>query len=111
MSPPWPANADSATDWSCHTLSGLAARPDKARTLVVLPVFGFADHGLGLPLDAEEILGSSVLRSAITAGALTPHVLVLPPLRLVAAPYAHGRFGVDTETVLDTLDELVASVK
>ena len=111
MSSLWPANADPATAWALHTWSDLAARTDKARTLVILPVHGYADHGFGLPLDCEETVGSAVLRAAIPAGGLQSHVLVLPPLRFGAAPYAHTHFGVDAETSLDALDEIVASVK
>ena len=105
-----PANADPATDWARQTWSELAARPDRARTVVVLPVHGLADHGMGLPLDAEETVGSAVLHAAVATAWLQPRVLVLPPLRLVAAPYAHARFGVDVETVLETLAAIVAGV-
>ena len=111
MSSLWIANADPATAWAHQTWSGLSARPDKDRTLVVLPVHGFADHGFGLPLNTEETVGSSVLRGAITSANTQAHVLVLPPLRLAAAPYAHTHFGVDTETALDALNEIIAGVK
>jgi len=113
MPPHWLANAsaNSATTWDRQTWSELSARPDKARTVVVLPVHGFADHGMGLPLDAEETVGSALLRAAITAADEAAHILVLPPLRLGAAPYPHTYFGVDAETTLDALHEIVASVK
>ncbi|MET0262777.1 MAG: creatininase family protein, partial [Rariglobus sp.] len=111
MSSPWIANAVSITDWSHQTWSDLSARPDKARALVILPVHGFADHGLGLPLNTEQVVGNAVLRSAIAAARLQPHALVLPPVRFGAAPYAHTHFGVDPETVLETLNEIVVSVK
>ena len=111
MHPLWLAHHDPATAWAHQTWSDLAARPDKDRTLIVLPVHGFADHGIGLPLDVEETLGSAVLRAAITASGLQPHLLVLPPLRFGAGPYAHCRFSVDMETALDTLAELAASVQ
>jgi creatinine amidohydrolase len=111
MSPHWLANADPATAWDHQTWSELSARPDKARTLVVLPVHGFADHGLGLPLDVEETVGSAVLRAAITASGLHSQLLVLPPLRFGVAPYPHTHFGVDAETALDALSEILESVK
>ena len=107
----WLANQDPATAWAHQTWSDLAARHDKDRTLVVLPFHGFADHGLGQPLDVEETVGSAVLGAAITAGALQPHLLVLPPFCLGAAPYAHCHLGVDIETALDALGEIAASVK
>ena len=111
MSLHWPANADSATAWAHQTWSDLAARADKDRTLVILPVHGFGDHGLGLPLNTEEIVGSAVLRAAIDSAALQPHVLVLPPFQFGAAPYAHSHFGVDPETALDALGEILTSIK
>ncbi|CAM2773709.1 creatininase family protein [Rariglobus hedericola] len=111
MSSLWLANAEPTTAWAHQTWSDLSARPNKARTLVVLPIHGFADHGFGLPLNTEETVGSALLRAAIVAGGLQPHVLVLPPLRFGAAPYAHTHFGVDTETALETLNEILASVK
>ena len=111
MPPHWLANADPATAWDHQTWSELAARPDKARTLVILPVHGFADHGLGLPLDVEETVGSAVLRSAIAASGLQSQLLVLPPLRFGVAPYPHTHFGVDAETALDALSEIVESIK
>lgn len=111
MSFPWPANADPATAWAFQTWSDLAARPDKTRALVILPVHGFADHGMGLPLDTEETLGSALLGSAIGAAGIARQTLVLPPFTTGAAPYAHNHFGADTETVLDALGELLAGVK
>lgn len=111
MSPLWLANADPATAWAHQTWSDLSARPNKTRTLVILPVHGFADHGLGLPLDTEEVVGSAVLRAALTSAGAKSQVLVLPPLRFGAAPYPHTHFGVDMETALDALNEIVASVK
>ncbi len=111
MSPLWLANADPATAWAYQTWSDLAARLDKANHLVVLPVHGFGDHGMGLPLDVEEVVGSALLRAAITAANQPARLLVLPPLRFGAAPYAHSHFGVDADTALDALHEIVASVK
>jgi creatinine amidohydrolase len=111
MSLHWPANADSASAWAHQTWSDLAARPDKTRALVVLPVHGFADHGFGLPLNTEEIVGSALLRSAVTASGQAAHVLVLPPFTFGAAPYAHTHFGTDIETALNALGELLSSVK
>lgn len=111
MHPLWLANQDPASSWAHHTWSDLAARYDKALTLVVVPVHGFADHALGLPLDVEETVGSAVLGAALTAGGLHPYALVLPSFCFGAAPYAHGHFGVDCETALDALAEIAASVK
>jgi creatinine amidohydrolase len=66
---------------------------------------------LGLPLDAEEIVGSALLRLA--GARLDSHVrpLVLPPLRGGPAPYASGFFGIDPDTAHDQVREAAASVK
>jgi creatinine amidohydrolase len=111
MSLHWPANADSPSAWAHQTWSDLAARPDIARALVILPVHGFADHGFGLPLNTEEVVGSAVLRAAVAASGLAAHILVLPAFTLGAAPYAHTHFGTDPETTLEALGELLASIK
>lgn len=109
MSMTWLANADKATAWAHHTWSDFASLPDKARFLAVLPVHGFADHGLGLPLDAEEVLGSELLRRA--ASTSTPRLRVLPPLRFGLAPLPSTFFGIDPETAHDLVREIAACVQ
>ncbi len=107
----WLANADPASAWAHQAWSELTSRPDRENTLAILPVHGFADHGMGLSLDVEEVVGSAVLRSAVEALEATAPVLVLPPLRLVPAPYPHSSFGVDVETCHSSLLEIAAGVK
>ncbi|MFA6287027.1 MAG: creatininase family protein [Opitutaceae bacterium] len=111
MPPFWLANAAASTAWAHRAWSELAARTDKETTVVVLPVHGFADHGMGLPLDAEEIVGSAVLRSAVEAVSPSAPVLVLTPLRFGLAPYPHTFFGVDAPTSLAIIQEIAAGVK
>ena len=107
----WLANAAASTAWAHRTWSELAARTDKETTVVILPVHGFADHGMGLPLDAEEVAGSAVLRAAVESISPSTPALMLPPLRFGAAPYAHTFFGVDAPTALASLQEIAAGVK
>jgi creatinine amidohydrolase len=100
--------------WSSATWLDFAPRARRSRSssLPVLPFFGFADWGLGRPLDLEETLGSAVLRRALTtgtSGAGTP--LILPPLRFVLAPYSHTEFGVDFETALELTADIATSVR
>jgi creatinine amidohydrolase len=68
MSMTWLANVDRDTFWAHHSWSDFAAAAGAgaARSVALLPVHGFADHGLGLPLDAEEIVGCAVVRRAMT---------------------------------------------
>lgn len=111
----WLADAAPANAWAHLAWPDFAALPDPARTLAILPVHGFADHGLGLPLDAEEIAGSALLRTAVplataaNSSAPTPH-LVLPPLRFGLAPYPSTFFGIDPETAHDLIREIATSV-
>lgn len=111
MSMIWLANVDRGTFWAHHAWSEFASLAAKDRCLAILPLFGFADHGLGQPLDAEEILGNAIIRHAvIQAGNVVP-CLVLPPVRFALAPYPSSFFGVDAETAHTMLHEIAAGVK
>jgi creatinine amidohydrolase len=111
MSMTWLANVDRGTFWAHHPWSEFASLAAKDRSLVILPLFGFADHGLGLPLDAEEILGSAVIRHAVIQAGNTVPCLVLPPVRFGLAPYPGSFFGIDADTAHALLHEIAASVK
>lgn len=85
--------------------------PNREETVVVVPIVGFADWGLGLPLDIEETVSMAVLAEAsrrLVSG--TPH-LVLPPLRFVLAPSENAFFGMDADDAHDSIQEIVSSVK
>lgn len=111
MSMTWLANVDRGTFWAHHAWSEFTSLTAKDRSLVILPLFGFADHGLGLPLDAEEILGSTIIRHAVMqAGNVVP-CQVLPPVRFGLAPYPSSFFGIDPETAHALLHEIAAGVK
>jgi len=111
MSMTWLANADRDTFWAHHAWNDFAALAGKDRALAILPVFGFADHGLGLPLDAEETVGSAVLRRAAELIKTAIRCRVLPALRFGLAPYPSTFFGVDAETARALLMEIAAGVK
>jgi creatinine amidohydrolase len=111
MSMTWLANADHDTFWAHHAWNDFAALMGKDRALAILPVFGFADHGLGLPLDAEEAVGSAVLRRAAELIKTAIRCRVLPPLRFGLAPYPSTFFGVDAETARALLIEIATGVK
>lgn len=98
--------------WSSLTWTELASPESSAQLVAVLPWFGFADWGLGRPLDLEETLGTAVLREALarTEPALAP-IRVLPPLRFTHGPYPHCAFGLDFETTLDVIHAIVESVR
>jgi creatinine amidohydrolase len=100
--------------WSSRAWTDFAAMPEaeRQRTPVVLPLFGWADWGLGRPLDLEEVVGSAVVREAWQAGPFAAgQPLLLPPLRFVLGPGAHTFFGVDFETAADLLGEIAHGVR
>lgn len=111
MSMTWLADVDKTTFWGHHPWPNFGASVFDDHALAILPVFGFGDHGLGLSFDAEEVLGSVVLKRAIERVKSSIHVRVLPPLRFVLAPYPSGLFGVDPETAYDLLMEISEGVK
>ena len=111
MSTSWLANADPDTFWAHHAWPDFAALPQKEYAVVVLPIHGFADHGVGRPLDQEEILGSTLLRRAIEQVKTHFTLRVLPPLRFVLAAKDAGLFGVEAETAHDLLREMAESVR
>src|SRR5690606_2077984 len=70
------------------------------------------DHGLGLALDAEEIIGSAVLAHALDHNASAREFIrVLPPLRLGLTPYGPKLGAIDPETAHETLREIAVSVQ
>lgn len=113
MSNAWLACTSPDTAWAHFAWSDFARLPEaeRERLLVILPVHGFADHGLGLPLDVEEVLGSAVLNHALTASPHAPPCRVLPPLRLGLAPYPSTFFGIDPETAHAQVREIAAGVR
>ena len=111
MSMTWLADVDAETCWAYHPWTEFGPSQVDARALAVLPVFGFAEHGLGLPLDAEEILGSHVLKIAATVAKVEGTLRVLPPLRFALTPYPSGFFGIDAETLHNLIMEMADGVK
>jgi creatinine amidohydrolase len=80
-------------------------------TLCVLPIYNFADHGLGLPLDTEEVLGSAVLNRAFSTTGPLPPLRVLPPLRFGLAPYGPNIGRISPEYALAQLREISLSIQ
>lgn len=108
----WPplCFADDATFWAWRRWPEFAHWPDRASTLVVVPLAGLADWGLGHPLDAEETVLLSVLQAASVARESGQSLLVTPPLRFVVGPEANAAFAVDVPTAHALIEEVVRSV-
>ncbi len=106
----WLANGEKTTAWAHHTWSDFAALPEKDRYVAILPVHGLADHGMALPLDIEEVVGSELLRRAVGASLDKLCLRVLPPLRFALAPIPASFFGIDPETAHDLIREIASGV-
>jgi hypothetical protein len=104
------AVADDATFWPWFSSPRIGAWQDSARTVVVLPLAGMAEWGLGHPLDAEETVLMPVLRDAsrlLDAGRKT---LVLPPARFAFGADANCAFPVDQPTAHALIEEVASCV-
>lgn len=101
---------DDASFWAWNSWAKFESWPSKDDTVVVIPVAGLADWGIGHPLDAEETVLMHVLREAclLTADARKP--LVVPPLRFVFGADKSCAFPVDQPTALALISEVANSV-
>ncbi len=112
MTMTWLARADPDCSWAHLPTTDFPAAASRPGALAVLPVHGFADHGMGLPLDIEEVVASALLDGACAEAAKSAAPLVLPPLRFGPAPYSsHGWFGLGLDAARDLILELARGVK
>jgi creatinine amidohydrolase len=102
--------ADDATFWPWRSWPDFAQWPGKDRTVVVIPLAGLADWGLGEPLDAEETVLMNVLREASLGRPADLSLLVLPPVRFVLGPEPGCAFAVDPDVACGLLEEVIGSV-
>lgn len=102
--------ADDATFWPWLSSPRIAAWPHPERTVVILPLAGLADWGLGHPLDAEETVLMSLLRDASRLVASDRKPLVIPPLRFAFGADPSCAFSVDQPTAHALIAEVAASV-
>jgi creatinine amidohydrolase len=102
--------ADDETFWPWFSSPVLAAWPEKERTVVVIPMAGMADWGIGHPLDAEELVLLDVLRRASLDRPVGLRLLVAPPLRFVLGPDAGCAFALDVPTAHAQVADIVSSI-
>jgi creatinine amidohydrolase len=102
--------ADDATFWPWRRWPEFSRWPDPARTLVILPLAGTADWGLGHALDAEETVLMHVLRGASLQRPASLPLLVAPPLRFVLGPDAGCAFAVDPPTAHGLVADVLGSI-
>jgi creatinine amidohydrolase len=102
--------ADDATFWPWFSSPALGAWPKREDTVVVLPLAGMADWGLGHPLDAEETALMHVLREACRLVPPDRKPLVVPPLRFAFGADASCAFSVGQATAHALIAEVATSV-
>lgn len=105
------ADSDIPSTWAHYTWTKIYNWPDKDETLIVVPLHGFADWGLGLGMDVEETIGSAVLKESIQKVGLDGKILVTPPVRFQPQPFANAAFSLDFETAYDLVDSVLESIK
>jgi len=103
--------AEPTTFWPWLPWADFSRLAEKEAVLVVVPIAGFADWGLGRPLDAEETVLMPVLAEAVRRRSDKVRLLVVPPLRFVAGPGPRTAFAVDAPTAIAFINEVCASVK
>ena len=112
MTMTWLSQAHPDTAWAhlpTTDFTNWSARPG---AIAILPVYGSADHGMGLPLDAGEAVGDALLAPATAEASGNCAPLVLPPLRFGPAPHpASSWFGAPTDVAHDLVREIVQGVK
>jgi creatinine amidohydrolase len=111
MSMTWLARVHPETAWAHLATTDFASAAARPGAIAILPVHGLADHGLGLPLDAEETVGSTLLAEAVgeAAGACAP--CVLPPLRFGCLGEPRSTwFNLPAEDARDLVLELARGV-
>jgi creatinine amidohydrolase len=102
--------ADDATFWPWFSSPALGAWPGKKQTVVIVPIAGLCDWGLGHPMDAEETVLMALLRDACRRLPADAAPLVLPPLRFVFGADPACAFAVDAPAAHALIAEVAASV-
>jgi len=102
--------ADEATFWPALRWTDFHGMPHRERTVVVVPIVGMADWGLGQALDTEEVLLTRILREASLRRGDLP-LLVIPPLRFVLGPDPGCVFPVSPPVACALIEETVLSIK
>jgi hypothetical protein len=102
--------ADDATFWPWLPSPQIGAWPNREGTVVILPLVGMADWGLGHPLDAEEMVLMPILRDACRLIPAGKKPLMVPPLRFAFGADPACAFAVDPPTAHAFIAEVAGSV-
>lgn len=104
-------NANMETFWPLLKWPDFADMQDKEQVVIILPLVGFADFGLNLPLDMEEVMAMAILEKSSQGLSGNVQHLVLPPLRFVTAPTKESVFGMSADDVYESIREIALSIK
>lgn len=108
VAPPF-ADYDEATFWPRLAWPEVARRAGDPRTVVVVPIAGWAERA-GLPLDAEERVLLSVLHAAAASRPSNLPLLVVPALQFLIGPPDRAAFAVDPALAHAQIAEVTASI-
>jgi Uncharacterized protein, putative amidase len=112
MTMTWLARSNADCSWAHLPTTDFPAVAARPGALAVLPVHGFADHGMGLPLDIEEVVAGGVLSAAAAEAADTCAPCLLPPLRFGPAPYPSCTwFGLGLDDARELVLEIARGVR
>ena len=104
------AHVDPETFWPRFRWTQFAAMPEKEKTVVVIPIAGLADWGLGHSLDSEETILMAVLKSASLKFTPKSRLLVVPPLRFAFGADPACAFALDQLSAFNLLSEVVTAI-
>lgn len=102
--------ADDATFWPWRRWPEFSRWPEPEKTVVVVPLAGTADWGMGHPLDAEETALMHILRAASQSRPDSLPLLVVPPLRFVLGPDPGCAFAVDAPLAHAFVSDVLGSI-
>jgi creatinine amidohydrolase len=102
--------ADDATFWPWLSWPRFESMAGKGNRVVVVPVAGMADWGLGHPFDAEETLLTTLIKGACPLVPEGKRPLVIPPLRFVFGADPGCVFSVEQPATHALLADVAASI-
>ena len=111
MTMTWLARAHPDCCWAHLTTNDFPAAATRPGALAVLPVCGHADHGMGLPINAEEVVLTDLLAAACGDALASCAPCILPPLRFGPSPHPDSTwFGLDAVDGRDLVLEVARGV-
>lgn len=105
------ANVEPTTFWPHLSWKAFSELPAKERFLIILPIHGFTDLGSSVPLDAEEIVTSAALRTALEVIKADLPAITMAPLRFTLGAKNKSLFRIDPPLAHQLLREIAFGVQ